>query len=79
MRLCVLSSGDVADDLVRDVARPGLGGLKPPNVILAPHPNEFQPMKYPGLVKSARKDRPVDREKLINTSAERLDRRIQFS
>ena len=24
------------------------------------------------------KDRPVDREKLINTFAERLDRRIQF-
>jgi len=24
----------------------------PPNVILAP-PNEFQPMKYPGLAKSA--------------------------
>jgi len=38
----------------RDVTRPGLGGLKPPpNVILAPHPNEFQPMKYPGLAKSA--------------------------
>jgi len=29
----------------RDVARAGLGGLKPPNLILAPHPNEFQPMK----------------------------------
>ena len=27
----------------------------------------------------AHKDRPVDREKLINTFAERLDRRIQFS
>jgi len=25
----------------------------PPNVILAPHPNEFQPMKYTGLAKSA--------------------------
>jgi len=27
----------------------------------------------------AHKDRPVDREKLINTFAERLDRRMQFS
>ena len=36
----------------RDVARPG-GAEAPPNVILAPHPNEFQPMKYPGLAKSA--------------------------
>jgi len=38
--------------LCRDVARAGLEGLKPlpPNVI---PPNEFQPMKYPGLAKSA--------------------------
>ena len=36
----------------RDVARAGLGGWSPPDVILAP-PNEFQPMKYPGLAKSA--------------------------
>ena len=41
--------------MTRDVARAGLGGgaEAPPNVILAPPPNEFQPMKYPGLAKSA--------------------------
>jgi len=35
-----------------DVARPGLGAgaeAPPPNVILTPHPNELQPMKYPWL------------------------------
>ena len=35
-----------------DVATPGFGG-SPSNVILAPHPNEFQPMKYPVISESA--------------------------
>ena len=37
----------------RDVARPGLGGAEAPKRNPSPHPNEFQPMEYPGLVKSA--------------------------
>jgi len=53
-RVKVHDVGRIACQLAetRDVARAGLGGLKPPpSVILAPpQKNEFQPMKYPGLV-----------------------------
>ena len=47
-RVKVHDVGRIACQLAetRDVARAGLGGLKPP----PPKKNEFQPMKYPGLV-----------------------------